>query len=215
MKAIAHEKAAESDPSATAWTLRERLLGDMAPEAGNDADNPQSGENQLLSAVAIALEAAAKKEAAEHPTSASPDLRAAAQAIEAEAPLAILDLQFCRKVSGFGNFDSLTGHTLRPGQTFILYCEMGGLQYDPKGAGFHSKLESRAEIVSDRGGATVWKQSLGTAEDTCRHRRRDYYVNYRLTLPGSLPKGSYQFRLIQKDLLAGRETSQSLAIAVQ
>ena len=37
--------------------------------------------------------------------------------------------------------------------------------------------------MTARDGVKVWDQSLGEAEDRCRSRRRDYYVNYRITIP--------------------------------
>jgi hypothetical protein len=166
----------------------------------------------LFQAIAAALEAAEPSDAA---SVSAPDLRAAALALEAEAPLEISDMRLCKKVLGFASYLPLEAQHLVPSQTVLVYCEMAGLRYEPHDGQFRSRLESRVEIVPETGGDPVWQQSLGSADDLCRRRRRDYYVNYRLTLPASLPSGTYQFRLVQKDLLAQREASKAVRIAVR
>ena len=64
-------------------------------------------------------------------------------------------------------------------------------------------------------GPVVWEQAPGTAEDVCPRRRRDYYVNYRITLPESLAPGSYQLRLIQDDLVANHTASRAVPFVIQ
>ena len=80
---------------------------------------------------------------------------------------------------------------------------MSGLQYEPAAGLFRSRLGSQVEILPADGGPAVWSQALDTAEDLCRRRRRDYFVNYRIVLPTTLASGSYQLRLTQTDLVTG------------
>jgi hypothetical protein len=133
---------------------------------------------------------------------------------EDDAPLRIGELRLCSKVSGYGSFEPLSESTVKAGQRLLVYCEMTGLRYEAKGAEFLSRLSSRLEIRSARDGAIAWEHELGAAEDVCRHRRRDYYVNYRIELPKSLPPGSYALRVIQNDLVAGRFISAEIPLAV-
>jgi hypothetical protein len=208
LRSIARDRASGTAPGARAWALRERLLAGLA-------ENPESIEGvevPLFQAIAVALAAATPEDAT---SLTAPDLRAAAMALEAEAPLEIMDLRLCSKVLGFGSYQAIEAQSLHPGQTILVYCELAGLRYEPHDGQFRSRLESRVEIVPEAGGSPVWQQSLGSADDLCRRRRRDYYVNYRLALPSSLPAGSYKFRLIQKDLLSGRETAKSATITVR
>ncbi len=67
-----------------------------------------------------------------------------------------------------------------------------------------------------QGETPIWSQDLGTADDTCRRPRRDYYINYRLTLPGAeiLPPGSYRLLLIQKDALSGRAAQRETTLSI-
>jgi hypothetical protein len=63
-------------------------------------------------------------------------------------------------------------------------------------------------------GKVQWEQSLGETEDQCRSRRRDNYVNYRVTLPSTLPAGDYRLRLIQTDLVGKRTASSELSLTI-
>jgi hypothetical protein len=147
-------------------------------------------------------------------------------ASDAEPPttvpeLGIAELRLCRKVLGFGRFEPADRDAFRPGGPVLIYCEMAGLSYQPcDEAGepsFRSVLESTIEIRPEDGEEPVWRQHLGTAEDLCRRPRRDYYVNYRVTLPdaATLPPGTYHLRLIQKDTLTGATASRALTLRIE
>jgi hypothetical protein len=119
-----------------------------------------------------------------------------------EAPLEISELRLCRSVSGFGSFEPLTETSVNAGQTVLIYCEMAGMRYEPRNEGFVSRISSRIEIRAAGDGPIQWEHDLGDAEDVCRRRRHDFYVNYRVDLPASLPPGAYDLRLTQTDLIA-------------
>ena len=88
------------------------------------------------------------------------------------------------------------------------------MQYEARDAGFVSRISSRVEVRPAVGGAAVWEQELGAAEDLCRRQRRDYYVNYRVDLPKSLGPGSYSLRLLQTDLVAGSATASEIPLEI-
>jgi hypothetical protein len=133
---------------------------------------------------------------------------------EEVARLGIADLRLCGRVRGFGEFDPLDTTTLKPGQSLVIYCEMTGLEYEARGETFVSRLSPHLELRRDGGGPIVWEQTLATAEDVCRRRRRDYYVWHRIKLPSSLEPGDYQLRLIQTDLIAERTTSAAVPLTI-
>jgi hypothetical protein len=176
------------------WRLRGQLLGWLDETAG------ESDPGTLWRTV--------KPDDAE-------DIRRVVRLLEAQAPLEITDLRLCRKVNGFGSFEPIDPSACKPGQAVIVYCEMAGLHYEEAGEMVRSRLSSQVEIVSSRGGKPIWDQTLGTADDLCRRRRRDYYVCYRITLPETLAAGSYEFRLTQEDLVAGRSTSLAIPLTIQ
>ena len=205
LKRLARAGSGESGESAGVWTLRARLL-DWLEETSSEAD-----PGPLWRTVVATL---AGQEAAEERTRGD-HIRRVVRAIEDQAPLEITDLRLCRKVNGFGSFEPIDPSACKPGQAVIVYCELAGLRYEEAGEMFRSRLASRYELGPSPGGDAVAKQSLGTADDLCRRRRRDYYVCYRINLPDGLAPGSYELRLTQDDLVAGRSTSLSVPLTVQ
>jgi hypothetical protein len=129
-------------------------------------------------------------------------------------PLGIGELRLCRSITGFGSFETLADERMKAGQRLLVYCELTGLQYEARNAGFVSRISSRVELKQAEGGPVVWEQELGNAEDKCRRRRRDYYVNYFVDLPKTLRPGSYRLRLLQTDLVAGCSTSSDIPLEI-
>ena len=131
-----------------------------------------------------------------------------------ESPLGIGDLRLCRRVLGFGSFEPLPSERVKVGQQLLLYCELTGIQYEERGTDFVSRISSRVEVKPADGGAVLWSRELGDAQDLCRRRRRDYYVNYRVDLPRTIGPGKYRLRLLQTDLVAGSSASSDIPIEV-
>ena len=134
--------------------------------------------------------------------------------LEKLTPLGVSELHLCRKVHGFGSFEPLNATALKSGQRLLLYCEVTGLEYQPKEHGFLSRLSSRIEIKAADSGLLQWEQELGSAEELFGRRRRDNYVNYVIELPKSLPPGNYRLKLIQTDLVANRSTSAEIPLQI-
>jgi hypothetical protein len=211
LRAVVREREAASDGEP--WPLRAAVLdwlGDGRP-SGADA------RTTLWTALAEALAQASAR--AEGPAGAAdPALREAITALEANLPLTVGTLALCRKVQGFGQYEPLAEPSCRAGQTVVVYCELDGLRYEPEadGARLRSRLESTVELRAAEGDRVVWSQALGTAEDVCRRRRRDYYVNYRLTLPdaAALPPGAYRLRVHQRDAMGGNEATAEIPLTI-
>jgi hypothetical protein len=128
--------------------------------------------------------------------------------------LGIGKLCLCRKIVGFGLFEPLREPRIKVGKRILLYCEMTGMQYEPREASFASRLSSKIEIGSVQGSQFQWAHELGPAEDVCASRRHDFFVNYVFKLPQSLPPGSYRLRLTQTDLVANRTTSSEIPLEI-
>jgi hypothetical protein len=129
-------------------------------------------------------------------------------------PLSIGKLCLCRKILGFGSFEPFKESQVKAGQLILLYCEMTGMQYESKDASFVSRLASKIEIGSVENGAFQWALELGPAVDVCGSRRHDFFVNYKLSVPPTLPPGSYRLRLTQTDLVANRSSSAEIPLVI-
>jgi len=135
-------------------------------------------------------------------------------AADVPEPLAIGKLRLCRKVHGFGSFEPLGPTEVKAGQRLQVYCEVTGMHYEVRKNSFVAQLSSKIEISAAGNGAIQWTRELGPAEDVCGSRRRDFYVNYRVDLPGSLARGSYCLRLTQTDLIANRSISAEIPLEI-
>jgi hypothetical protein len=211
LRSVARDHANESGGGADGvWALRTRLLDWLEEPEGL----AMSEEGSLRRSILSTLVATTGPEPAGASTQAT-TIHDAVAALEARAPLEITELQLCRKVKGFGEFEPLEAAACRPGHSVIVYCEMAGLRYELEGPLHRSRLASRVEVVASGGGEPLWTQPLGTADDLCHRRRRDYYVNYRITLPESLAPGSYELRLVQDDLVANHTATRAVSFVLQ
>jgi hypothetical protein len=134
--------------------------------------------------------------------------------IEEKAPLEITDLRLCCKVDGFGDFEAFEPPVRKAGQPVILYCELDGLRFEQTSAGFRTRVAAQLEILPEAGGPPIHSQTLGPAEETCRRRRRDYYVAYKLCLPRPLGPGEYRLRLTTRDITSDRSATREVSFAI-
>jgi hypothetical protein len=207
LKRVAQESANQpsSGEGVALWQVRAQVIDWLSSNTARPANHA------LLKGAVTTIADAIKTPSGDDPAR-SAEIRSAVLALEDRVPLNITGLRLCRRVYGFGAFEPLEGSGLKAGQTVLIYCEPTGLRYRTKGETFSSRLSSRVELVSAKGGTKVWEQALGEAEDECRSRRRDCYVNYRTTFPPTIAPGDYRLRLIQTDLVANCSASSELPV---
>ncbi len=204
---LARAKLEQSGGLASPWGLRARVVAWLAEP---DID-PDLGQHEVDGVRAVL-------KALDEPSTESPrrgdEVRSAVLVLEDKAPLEIVNLRLCSKVERFGDFEPFEPPVRKAGQPVILYCEVDGLRFEQTSAGFRTRLAAQIEILPEGGGAPILTRSLGTAEETCRRRRRDYYVAYKLVLPKPLPPGDYRIRVTEKDLTADRSATREVAFAI-
>ena len=197
----------ELKPGSPNWVVRDRLLGwlaepDIDPDARSAADVAQG--RAVLKGLAAVIDPTAPA------ATRGAEIRDAVATLEARAPLEITELRLCRKVHGFGNIEPLEPASRKAGQAVVVYCELAGLAYEPSGPSFRSRVSAEVELIAEGAETPAWSHSLGTGEDACRRRRRDFFVGHMFTLPESLAAGTYRLRVTEKDLVtdhvATRET---------
>jgi hypothetical protein len=203
LRLLARERTKDARPGSPDWAQRERLLGWLA-----EAENGSVHGGALMKGVVTVLDpgAAGPEKSAE--------IREAVDALESEVPLEVAVLKLCRKVNGFGDIETLEPATRRAGQPVVLYCEMIGLTYEPAAGQFRSRLAADLELIPPGTDTPAWSHSLGTVEDFCRRRRRDYYANYKFTLPENLPAGEYRLRIREKDLANERVATAETSLTI-
>lgn len=210
VRAVALRRAGEPGDAAQAWAIRARVLDWLAGEGPEPAGETGRAWNSVLATLSTATGPETPD-----PTTLAYHLDAAVETLESYAPIQITALSFCRKIDGFGHYEPVDAPSVRAGQPLLVYCEMSGLRYEEDRDGFRSRLSSRVEVIPAGGGDVVWSEALGTAEDLCRRRRRDYFVNYRIVTPARLAPGSYALRLSQTDLVSNRSVTADVPFTVK
>lgn len=143
---------------------------------------------------------------------AGAESRGVADPPPAEPALAITELAVCRRVRGFGDVERWGATGPRPGQAVLLYCALEGVRSEPDGDGVRSRVGATVELLPTAGGSPLWARQLTVAEDRGAAARRDFFVGYRVVLPGATPAGPYRLRLRIRDLLAGREAERTIPV---
>ena len=136
-------------------------------------------------------------------------------------PLRLLNLAFCTKVNGYGDFVECSDYGLEPGKPVLLYVEVENYTVEPvdaettqsgwtpgttrrnrtaasKTPKYATELHGRYEIL-DANQRAVVSRTLPIGRDECRNRRRDYYISYVVYLPEHIQPGPYTLELTIED----------------
>lgn len=196
-------KVDQSGDQAGPWPLRSKVMAWLA-EPDIDPDFGPREPDPVRSILKV-LEASPPR--GDH-------IRSAVQAIEEKAPLEVVDLKVCLRVRGLGDYDLFDPPTRKVPVSVIVYCEVDGLHHEQTSSGFRTRLAGHVEIVAEAGGPPVMARPLGTVQETCRRRRRDFYVPYVVELPPNLNPGEYRLRVQLTDLVANRSSSRDVAFSI-
>lgn len=119
--------------------------------------------------------------------------------------LDLKNLTFCEKVESFGWFTEFPRAEFSPKQQVILYVEVQNFAAEEKTAtSFETELQGSYQIF-DAAGNIVDERQLPLDREVCRNFRRDYFLAYRIYLPGELSPGRYRLELAIEDLKAKQD----------
>ena len=112
--------------------------------------------------------------------------------------LSLRNLSFCKNVYGYGAIEPYEADTFTPGQQVSLYVEVENFHSKSGEKGFSTLLGGTYELLDDKG-KRVSGGDFPDVDDCCRSRRRDFHIQYGLSLPQNLAPGRYRLELIIKD----------------
>jgi hypothetical protein len=137
--------------------------------------------------------------------------------LKEEARLSIRNLNFCRKISSYGNYEPFRRDDFTAGQPVLVYSEVENFKSVPVADGrYRTLLKSRIEIFrGDVRGQMVDSISFKPTEDLCRNPRRDYFHSYELTIPQDIGLGPHVLRLTIEDQLTGKQSTQTVNFMVK
>lgn len=142
------------------------------------------------------------KDPTQRATQTVAQLQTAIQRLQEKAQLTLKNVNFCRNIDSFGNYEKFPKDEFQPGQPFLVYAEIENFTSELNSDSFYStKLKTTIEFIRVDGAGDVAEPiTIPAQEDLCRNYRRDYFHAYTLSVPKELPPGTYQMRLTVQDL---------------
>lgn len=112
--------------------------------------------------------------------------------------LSLRNLSFCKNVYGFGAIEPYENDAFSSGQHVSVYVEVENYHSKSSEKGFCTSLGATYEVLDDKG-SRVTSGDFPDVNDCCRSRRRDFHIQFGLSLPENLAPGRYQLQLVVKD----------------
>lgn len=168
--------------------------------------------------VSAALEPPALKEplAATPPAvaeQAAGDDSAATAAASSPPSLAVNNACFASRVLAWGSVERFAADRFQPGQEVIVYFELANLASNQTEAGHTTSIDTVLRLVA-ADGRRLHEWTFHPIDETCRNRRRDYFVRYLVEFPADLPAGACRLELAVTDAVAATTAEASLPLEI-
>ncbi len=112
--------------------------------------------------------------------------------------LSLRNIAFCKNVYGYGAIEPYDKDVFKTGQQVSLYVEVENYHSESKEKGYCTLLGATYEILDDSG-KRISGGDFPDVDDCCRSRRRDFHIQFGLTLPQNMKPGHYRLELVVKD----------------
>jgi hypothetical protein len=128
--------------------------------------------------------------------------------------LSVRNLSFCKSVYGYGAIEPYDAEVFSPGEQVTLYVEVENYHSRSTEKGYCTSLGSTYELLNEAG-ERVGGGEIPDVNDCCRSRRRDFHIQYSLTLPEKLAPGRYQLQLVIKDRQSDKRGQATAAFEIK
>lgn len=129
------------------------------------------------------------------------------------ATLQIRNLAFVEKVEGFGAYAPLKRTQFDPGAAVSLYAEVENFASTSTAQGYETVLATSYQVV-DGAGKRIDGAQFPDVTDVCRGRRRDFHLQYGVTLPVRISPGEYRLELTITDQRSGKIGHAEIAFEI-
>jgi hypothetical protein len=204
------------DPqTASRWNAYLRLLHVVANrqqdavepiDALDDPDVRDFWKHQAYSLL-VALDADERHAPSRRAALALRDLRTAADHLANMSTLDVRNVAFCKQVNSFGDFVEFKPYSFRPGAEVILYVEIENFAVEQRGREFDTELQGEYTILGAQR-ERIANVVLPLDKQSCKNRRRDYFIAYRMFIPNDIRAGEYTLVLTVEDI-KGKKSNQA------
>lgn len=185
----------------------------LRPVAGLESNQQEFWSKQLYG-LSVYLDAAESSDLGRRATEAAMYLGQATSSLSSLGDLAVKSLAFCTEVKSYGVYETFESTEFKPGQETLLYAEVENFTSQSNPAGFHTALKSSYQIL-DAQGHLVDEHEFAVTEETCRNRRRDFFIRYYLEMPQRIYDGKYMLVLTIEDTLSKKVGQSSISFTVK
>lgn len=205
------EQEAKSMPGSTAELQDQLRLRMLMLMAGRESDSlapipgasptEQDFWSKQLFAIGTYLDAERVPDTKQRAAGALIHFDAARAKLAELATLQVRNLAFVDSVEGYGLYEPRKEAKFKPGDQVTLYAEVDNYSSESTKDGYRTTLATSYE-VTDLQGRRVDGAQFPDVEDLCRNHRRDFHMQYGVTLPTRIYAGEYELRLIITDQLS-------------
>lgn len=136
-----------------------------------------------------------------------------AERLRAQADLRLANFSLCTRVDGFGNFEPVTHFFAGREHPVILYCEVENFSSQLNAAKLWETHLTQESLLYNAAGQRIWEDKRTSIADTCRNRRRDFFVVKMIRIP-PLAAGSYSLKITITDPQSNRGTQATLPLQI-
>ncbi len=180
-------------------------------DSAESNDLKQYWEHQLNALNAIMSNSVDEDQFGAAATEALKHLRIAASRLRNSADLVLKSSCFCRKVVGFGQYETFPESEFTSNQQVLVYCELENftpMQQTASGVtNFQTKISSSFWITNEKGDM-VQTTDYPVVTDNARNIRNDFFMHLPIRF-GDLPAGSYELQVEVRDFGSGKTAQLS------
>ncbi len=173
-----------------------------------------------ISALRSIMDASIDNENVSSITSATlQELQMAANALRESADLRLSSAALCRKVIGFGQYESFETDTFKPNQSVLVYCEIENfspdIQYEGDLEIYLTRISS-SYTITDESGKIVQSFEFPMVSDEARRLRNDFFMHLPIRF-ADLRIGDYELQVEVHDFGSGKiaELSSPLRFSIR
>lgn len=159
--------------------------------------------SKQLFALSTLLDAETQPELKRRAAAAGIHLGEAQASLQQQSSLAVRNLTFCTDVYGFGAYKERKIRRFKAAEEVALYVEVQNFRTDETKDGYHTIIGTSYQIT-DKSGNHVSGREFPAVDDYCLSPRRDFHIQYGVTLPERVYPGEYQLELTLTDQLGNK-----------
>ncbi|TWT65437.1 hypothetical protein Pla123a_49050 [Posidoniimonas polymericola] len=208
LKAELHDRPQSIDEAYQHVRLRLLQLAAGNPDdaasaaPGLTATEQQYWSHQMLT-ISTLLDNESQPEVRRRAAAGGLHLQHAVTALEQLGSLTVGHLRFCKEVYGFGAYEPLKQARFKPGEEVKVYAEVANFKTVTTAEGEHTSLATSYRVL-DQHGSRVDGGEVPVVNDYCASRRRDFHIQYGITLPRAIYPGEYVLELTLTDQLGDK-----------